>query len=117
MGLNVLCEVCVCPREPVLYRGPHADQWLAAPEEGAQFLRLGVGQRSGRRADHVGTMRQRAGIPRLGLGELPGGTRDIPGLPRVDHHDREASRGQRDRGGTLQPPSSFQDNQRGLDGL
>ena len=41
------------PREAVLGRGPHAAQWLAAAQEGAPGLRLGVGQWPGRRADQV----------------------------------------------------------------
>jgi hypothetical protein len=31
MGLNVLCEVRVCPREPVLFRGPHGDRLKIGP--------------------------------------------------------------------------------------
>src|SRR5574341_1645839 len=28
MGLNVLCETCVGPRQTVLFGSPHAEQWL-----------------------------------------------------------------------------------------
>ena len=105
------------PREAVLLRGPHADQLLAAPQEGAQLLRLGVRQRPGRRADHVGKMRQRAGIQRIRLGQLPRGTRKIARLPRVDHDDGQARRGQRRRGGPLQAAGGFQHNQGGVEGL
>ena len=43
--------------------------------------------------------------------------RDIPGVPRVDHHDRQACRSQGDRGGTFQAPGGFQHDQGGLEGL
>ena len=48
---------------------------------------------------------------------MPGGTRKIARLPRVDDDDGEAGRGQRSRGGPLQAPGSFQHNQRGVEGL
>ena len=57
-GLDVLCQALARPRQAVRCRGPHAAQGLAAPQEGAPLLRLGVGQRPGRRADHVGTVGQ-----------------------------------------------------------
>ena len=117
MGRNVLREAPARPREAVLFRGPHDNQLLAAPKKGTQLLRLGVGQRSRRRADHVGKMRQRACIQRIGLGQLPGGAREIPGLPRVDDHDRQARRRQRGRGGPLQAPGGFQHDQGGVEGL
>src|ERR1044071_5127014 len=44
MGDNILGEALTRPREAVLFRGPHADQLLAASQEGAQPVRLGVGQ-------------------------------------------------------------------------
>src|SRR5262245_10695923 len=37
-GLNVRRQAPACPREAVPCRRPHADQWLAAPQEGAQLL-------------------------------------------------------------------------------
>src|SRR3989442_1518940 len=73
MGSNILREARVRPRQAVLLRGPHADQWLAAPQKGAQLLRLGVGQRARRRADHVGKVRQGPGIPRVRFGQLARG--------------------------------------------
>src|SRR5215831_11999533 len=54
MGLNVLRQAPARPREAVLFRSPHADQLLAAPQEGAQLLRLGVGQWPRRWANRVG---------------------------------------------------------------
>ena len=80
-------------------------------------MRLGVGQWPRRRADHVGNMRQGACIQRIGLGQLPGGACKIPGVPRVDDHDRQACRRQGGRGGTLQAPGGFQHDQGGLEGL
>ena len=62
-------------------------------------------------------MREDTGIQRIGLGQLPGGAREIPGLPRVDDHDGQARRRQRGRGGTLQATSGFQHNQGGVEGL
>ena len=44
MGRNVLREARARPRQAVLLRGPHDNQLLAAPQEGAQLLRLGVGR-------------------------------------------------------------------------
>jgi len=110
MGLNVLSQAPTCPCEAVLFRGPHAEQVLAASQERAQFLRLGVGQWPGRRAEHVGTVRQGAGLQGIRLGSLPRGTRKITRLPRVHNDDGEASRGQRRRGDPLQPPGGFQHN-------
>ena len=57
VGLNVCHQALVRPREAVLCGGPQDDPWLAAPSKGAQLLCLGVRQRAGRRAHHVGTMR------------------------------------------------------------
>ena len=57
------------------------------------------------------------GIQRIGLGHWPGGARDIPGLPRVDDHDRQARRRPCGRGGTLQAPGGFQHSQGGVEGL
>ena len=102
MGLDVLCQALARPREAVLFCGPHADQLLAAPQEGAQRLRLGVGQWPGRRADHVGKVGQRAGIQGIRLGQLPRGARKIARLPRVHNDDGEARRRQRRRGDPLQ---------------
>ena len=101
MGLDVLCQALARPREAVLFRGSHADQLLAAPQEGAQLLRLGVGQGPGRRADHVGKVGQSAGIQGIRLGQLPRGTRTIARLPRVHNDDGEARRRQRRRGDPL----------------
>jgi hypothetical protein len=117
MSLDILREARARPRQAVVLRGPHADQLLAAPKEGAQLLRLGVGQWARRRADHVGKMRQYAGIQRIGLGQLPGGARKIARLPRVDDDDGEAGRRQRRRGGPLQATGGFQHNQGGVEGL
>ena len=74
MGLDGLREARARPRQAVLLRGPHDDQLLAAPQEGAQLLRLGVRQWARRRTDHVGTMRQDAGIQRRRLGQLARGS-------------------------------------------
>ena len=40
MGLNVLYQAPTCPREAVLFRGPHADQLLAASQERAMSLHI-----------------------------------------------------------------------------
>ena len=90
-GNKSLRKALACPRQAVLCCGPHDDQWLAAPQKGTQLLRLGVGQRSGCRADHVGTVGQGAGIQRLRFRQLARGPGTIAGLPRVDHDDREAA--------------------------
>ena len=62
-------------------------------------------------------MRQRARIQRIGLGQLPGGARAIPGLPRVDDDDRQARHGQRGRGGPLEATGGFQHHQGGVEAL
>ena len=87
MGLDVLCQAPAGPREAILFRSPHADQLLAASQEGAQLLRLGVGQWPGRRADHVGKVGQGAGIQGIRLGSLPRGTRTIARLAWVHNDD------------------------------
>jgi hypothetical protein len=96
-----------CVRRPL---APARRFCSAAPEEGAQLLRLGVGQWPRRRADHVGKVGQGAGIQGIRLGQLPGGTRTIARLPRIHHDDGEARRGQRRRGDSLQAAGSFQHN-------
>ena len=93
-GRKSLREARARPRQAVRLRGPHDPQWLAAPTQGTQRLRLGVRQRARRRAHPVGTMRQRARIPRLRFGQRPGGACAIPGLARVAHHDGQARHGQ-----------------------
>ena len=103
MGRTILREARARPRQAVLLRGPHDDQWLAAPQKGAQLLRLGVGQRPGRRADHVGTVGQGPGIQRLRFGQLArgpgnnrgpdaGARRPRAGLPRPRHSVTARSR-------------------------
>ena len=62
-------------------------------------------------------MRQPARIQRIRLGQLASGARKIPHLPRVDHDDGQARRGQRGRGGPLQAARGFQHNQGGAEGL
>ena len=71
MGGDILREGARSPRQVVLFCSPHDDQLLAAPQEGAQLESLGVGQRTRRRADHVGKVRQRARIQRIGFGNCP----------------------------------------------
>ena len=117
MGLNILREAPARPRQAVLLRGPHDDQLLAAPKQGAQLLRLGVGQRAGRRADHVGTVRQGAGIQRIRFGQLARGAGKIAGLPRVHDDHGQARRGQGARHRALQAARGFQHNQGGVEGL
>ncbi len=87
MRRDVLREARVGPRQAILFRSPHADQVLAPPQEGAQLLRLGVGQWARRWADHVGKMGQSPGIQRLRFRELPRGPSTIPDLTRVHDDD------------------------------
>ena len=91
--LQIRLEAPVRPRQAVLLRGAPDDPWLAAPSKGTQLLRLGVRQRPGRRAHHVGKMRQRARLQRIGLGPWSGGTRKSARLPRVHNDDGQARRG------------------------
>ena len=62
-GHTILRKARARPRQAVLLRGPQDEQWLAAPHQGSQLLRLGGGPRPGRRAAHVGTGGQGAGRP------------------------------------------------------
>ena len=117
MGLNVLREARARPRQAVLLRRPHADQLLAAPQEGAQLLRLGVRQRSGRRADHVGKVGQGTGIQRIRFGQLARGPGKIPDLTRVHDDHRQTRRGQGAGHRALQAARGFQHDQGGLEGL
>jgi hypothetical protein len=117
MGLDVLCQAPARPREAVLFRGPHTDQLLAAAQKGAELLRLGVGQWPGRRADHVSTVGQGAGIQRIRCGQLACRAGKITDLPRVHDDHGEARCGQGARHGALQTARSFQDNQGGMESL
>ena len=116
MGRNVLREALARPRQAVLLRGPHADQLLAAPQEGAQLLRLGVRQRPGRRADHVGKVGQGARIQRIRFGQLARGAGKIADLTRVHDDHGQARRGQGAGHRTLQAARGFQHNQGGVEG-
>ena len=117
MGRNVLREARARPRQAVLLRGPHDDQLLAAPQEGAQLLRLGVGQRARRRADHVGKVGQGAGIQRIRFGQLARGAGKIADLARVHDDHGQARRGQGAGHRTLQAAGGFQHNEGGVEGL
>ena len=105
------------PARRLLLRGPHDDQLLAAPQEGAQLLRLGVRQRPRCRADHVGKVGQGAGVQRIRLGQLARGSRKIPGLPRIDDDHGQARRSQGARHRALQAAGGFQHDQGGVEGL
>ena len=117
MGLDVLGQALARPREAILFRRPHADQLLAASQEGAQLLRLGVAQGPGCRADHVGKVGQGAGIQGIRLGQLPRGTCKIARLPWVHNDDGKTRCGQCRRGDPLQTAGGFQHNQGGVEGL
>ena len=54
IGAIMSCVRRARPRQAVRSRGAPDEQRLAAPQKGTQCLRLGVGQRPERRADHVG---------------------------------------------------------------
>ena len=92
-GRHVLREARARPRQAVLRRRTHADQWRAAPKKGAQFLRLGVRQRPRCRAHHVGHMGQGAGISRIRFRQLARGPGKIPGLPWMHDDHWQACRG------------------------
>ena len=92
-GRHVLREARARPRQAVLHRRPHDDQWLAAPKKGAQCLRLGGRQRARWRANHAGTMGQGAGISHIRLRQLARGPGTIPGLPGMHDDHWQACRG------------------------
>ena len=117
MGRNILREALARPHEAILIRGPQADQWLAAPQESAQFLRLGVGQRARRRADHVSQVSQGPGIQRLCFGELARRPGTIPDLTRVHDDDGQARRGKGAGHRTLQTTGGFQHHEGRGEGL
>jgi hypothetical protein len=117
MGGNILREALARPRETVLFRGPHADQLLAASQEGAQLLRLGVGQWARRRADHVGNVGEGAGIPRIRCGQLARRPGKIADLPRVHDDHGYACRGQGTCHRALQAAGGFQHHEGEVEGL
>jgi len=116
-GRTRLREARARPRQAVLRRGPQDDQLVAASQEGAQRLRLGVGPRPGRRADHGGTGGPGPGIPRLCVRQLARGPGTIPDLTRGPDDHGEACRGHGTGHRALQAAGGFQHHARGVEGL
>jgi hypothetical protein len=73
----------------------HLDDLAAACHQLAERLRLRVGNRPGGRADRLGKMSDCRGIDPVGLGQLAGGAGEIADLARIDHGQRQVSRGHR----------------------
>jgi len=108
MCLDIGLETVRRTAETVLFGCPHAHAWPPPRQQGAECLRRGVWQRSGRGPYGRGQMGQRARVAGIRLGSLPGGFGNIPRLPGIDHDDRQGGRGPRSDDGPLVAPARLQ---------
>jgi hypothetical protein len=74
---------------------------------------LFIGHGPGDGANGFGKQHDDPSVERVGLGQLPGGPREVADLPRIDHGDGQPRAGQRGSHRDLVPASRFQDDDRG----
>ena len=108
MGRNVLRQASSCPCEAVLFRGPHADQLLAAPQRARSSCVWASG-----RGGALGGSRQQSGLgrghQRIRLASWPVARANRE--PAAGSTTREARGRQGARHGALQATRRFQHNQ------
>ena len=75
--------------------GQHLDELPSTGQQGRQFLRLRVGQRTRGRVDHLGEARQDLRIEHVGLGQLAHCPGEVAHLAGIDHRHRQPRRRQR----------------------
>jgi hypothetical protein len=74
--------------EPVGLHADHFHHLAAARDQFGQVLAVGIGERTRFGTDAFREQRNDLGIERIGLGEPPGGTGEVPDLARIDDGER-----------------------------
>ena len=98
--------------EPIGLHADHFHHLTAAGDQFGQGLAVGVGDRAWFGTDAFSEQGDDLGIERVGLGEPPGGTGEIPDLARIDDGERQTGAGQSRRDGDLEPAGGLEHDQR-----
>jgi hypothetical protein len=103
--------------QAVALGGEHLEQLPAAGEHRIEGLGRLIGQRPGCGAHPLGEERERLGVNRIGLGELPRRPGEIAHLPRIGDHDWHRGGGERSDHGVFKASGRLQDHERRPEGL
>lgn len=104
--------------QTVALRGEHRDQLAPSCHQRLKLPLFSVGQRPhkllsiGMAVQHTRELGQGPGIDAVGLGEIPHGTGEIPGLTRIDDGQGQAGPLQGQSGTALIAPRRLQDDER-----
>jgi len=99
--------------QTVRFHADHFHHLTTAGDQFAQRLTVGIGDRAWFGANPLGKQGDDLSIEGIGLGEAPGGAREIPDLAWVDDGERQAGGGQSRSHGDLEPARSLEHDQIG----
>ena len=114
---NVLLDLGAYTRggssKPVFLRSYHLHQLASSGHQRPQFLRGVIGQGSGGWAHRLGKVGQHLGVQRIGFGQFPRSTGEVPHMPGVNYCYGQLGRSQFSRQDHFHSTGSFQHHQLG----
>jgi hypothetical protein len=112
MALDTRPDALGGSAQPILLRGQHLNELTPTSQQRGQFLGLLIRKGTKLRSDCLAKPGQYLRVDRVGLGQTPRRSGEVPDLPRIDDHHRKpgAPQGTHDR--QLHSTGGFEHHQR-----